>query len=172
MRKQRSSSPSKEACTTSHSSDLWKVLKVFSLVLFVCSVAILRFSFSFATEADLSKSRVPVNRLKDVQALKNPFKSNPENIAKGKTLFQGKATCFTCHGKEGRGDGLAAAGLDPSPRNFTNTAFHAMRTDGELFWVIKEGIPGTAMMPMVGSVITEEEAWLVLLYERSLGQKK
>ena len=47
-----------------------------------------------------------------------------------------------------------------------------MRTDGELFWVIKEGIPGTAMMPMVGSVITEEEAWLVLLYERSLGQKR
>ena len=55
--------------------------------------------------------------------------------------------------------------------NFTNSAFHAMRTDGEMFWVIREGIPGTAMMPMVGSVITEEEAWLVLLYERSLGKR-
>jgi mono/diheme cytochrome c family protein len=145
------------------------VLKVLS---WGCLVSVFTFASVYATEADLSKPRVSIERLKEIQALKNPFKPDPENITKGKTLFQGKATCFTCHGKEGRGDGLAAAGLDPSPRNFTNAAFHAMRTDGELFWVIKEGIPGTAMMPMVGSVITEEEAWLVLLYERSLGQKK
>lgn len=145
------------------------MFKVFS---WGCLLSVFIFASVFATEADLSKPRVSAERLKEIQALKNPFKPDPENIAKGKNLFQGKATCFTCHGKEGRGDGLAAAGLDPSPRNFTNAAFHAMRTDGELFWVIKEGIPGTAMMPMVGSVITEEEAWLVLLYERSLGQKK
>jgi len=126
----------------------------------------------FAGEESLSKPRVPLGRLKEIQKLKNPFQSNGENISKGKEIFQGKGTCFPCHGKEGRGDGLAAAGLDPSPRNFTNSAFHAMRTDGELFWVIQHGIPGTAMMPMVGSVITEEEAWLVLLYERSLGKKK
>ncbi len=127
-------------------------------------------SISFAAEPDLSKPRVPSAQLKEIQAKKNPFPATKENIEKGKALYQGNGTCFTCHGKEGRGDGLAAPGLDPSPRNFTNTAFHAMRTDGELFWVIRHGIPGTAMMPMVGSVITEEEAWLVLLYERSLGK--
>jgi len=129
-------------------------------------------TLSFAAEAELSRRRVPSDRLKEVQELKNPYKETSENIEKGKELYQTKATCFTCHGKEGRGDGLAAPGLDPSPRNFTNTGFHAMRTDGELFWVIREGIPGTAMMPMVGSVITEDEAWLVLLYERSLGKRK
>ncbi|MFQ5587244.1 MAG: c-type cytochrome [Nitrospiria bacterium] len=129
-------------------------------------------SLALAAEADLTKKRVPEKRLKEIRALKNPFSSSPENIKKGRDLYQTKATCFTCHGKEGRGDGLAAPGLDPSPRNFTNAAFHAMRSDGELFWVIKKGIPGTAMMPMVGSVITEEEAWLVLLYERSLGMRK
>lgn len=145
------------------------MLKVFSWGFFI---SVLTFAPVFSAEVDLAKPRVPAERLKEIQALKNPFKPTPDNIAKGKDLFQGKATCFTCHGKEGRGDGLAAAGLDPSPRNFTNTAFHAMRTDGELFWVINRGIPGTAMMPMVGSVITEEEAWLVLLYERSLGQKR
>ncbi len=145
------------------------MLKVFSWGFLI---SVLTFASVFAMETDLSKPRVPTERLKEIRALKNPFKPSPENVAKGKNLFQGKATCFTCHGKEGRGDGLAAAGLDPSPRNFTNAAFHALRTDGELFWVIKEGIPGTAMMPMVGSVITEEEAWLVLLYERGLSQKK
>lgn len=129
-------------------------------------------SFAIAAEEEISKTRVPLARLKEAQGLKNPFPGNPENVSKGKAIFQGKGTCFTCHGKEGKGDGLAAAGLDPSPRNFVNPGFHAMRTDGELFWVIKQGSPGTAMMPMVGSVITEEEAWLVLLYERSLGRKK
>lgn len=127
-------------------------------------------TLSFAAEADLSKPRVPSDKLSEIRNQKNPFPSTAENVEKGKALYQGKGTCFTCHGKAGRGDGLAAPGLDPSPRNFTNTAFHAMRTDGELFWVIRDGIPGTAMMPMVGSVITEEEAWLVLLYERSLGE--
>jgi mono/diheme cytochrome c family protein len=38
-------------------------------------------------------------------------------------------------------------------------------------YILKNGSPGTAMMPMVGSVITEEEGWLVLLYVRSLGKK-
>ena len=129
-------------------------------------------SVVFAAEEEISKPRVPSTRLKEVQGLKNPFPAKPLNISKGRDIFQGKGTCFTCHGKEGRGDGLAAPGLYPSPRNFANPAFHAMRTDGELFWVIKQGSPGTAMMPMVGSVVTEEEAWLVLLYERSLGRKK
>ncbi len=128
-------------------------------------------TLAFAAESDLAKKRVPAERLNEIQALKNPFSPSSENIEKGKELYQTKATCFTCHGKEGRGDGLAAPGLDPSPRNFTNAGFHTMRTDGELFWVIKKGIPGTAMMPMVGSVITDDEAWLVLLYERSLGKR-
>ena len=141
-------------------------------VLWFIPVLTLMFSLVFAAEVDLSRLRVPQEKLKEIQRLENPFKPSSENILKGKALYQTKATCFTCHGKEGRGDGLAAPGLDPSPRNFTSSGFHAMRTDGELFWVIQNGIPGTAMMPMVGSVVTEEEAWLVLLYERSLGQRK
>ena len=122
-------------------------------------------------ERDLLSPRVPPDQLKQVKEMKNPFPSTPENIARGSVLFHEKGTCFTCHGKEGKGDGLAAPGLDPSPRDFTNETFHKARTDGELFWVIKNGSSGTAMMPMIGSVINEEEGWLVLLYERSLQQK-
>lgn len=49
--------------------------------------------------------------------------------------------------------------LNPSPRNFTNCAFHKNRTDGELFWMIKNGSLGTGMVPLVPSTITKEEAW-------------
>ncbi len=145
--------------------------KILKTVWWIFPVWALLVSVSFSAEVDLSKPRVPLEKLKESQALKNPYETTSKNIEKGKELFQGKATCFTCHGKTGKGDGLAAPGFDPSPRNFTSAAFHAMRTDGELFWVIRDGIPGTAMMPMVGSVITEDEAWLILMYERSLGKK-
>jgi hypothetical protein len=37
-------------------------------------------------------------------------------------------------------------------------------------WVMRNGSAGTAMVPVIGSVINEEEGWLILLYERSLGQ--
>lgn len=140
----------------------------FSIVFMVVSFCV---GSTEGAERDLFKPRVPSEQMKRVKEMKNPFPSTVENIAKGSILFHGKGTCQICHGKEGLGDGLAAPGLDPSPRNFTNEAFHKARTDGELFWVIKNGSPGTAMMPMIGSVINEEEGWLVLLYERSLQQK-
>ncbi|HXN06402.1 MAG TPA: c-type cytochrome [Nitrospiria bacterium] len=124
-----------------------------------------------SAERDPLLPRVSKDLLPKVKEMKNPHEATPENIAKGKGLFDGRGTCYVCHGKEGKGDGAAAAGLEPSPRNFTNPAFHAARTDGELYWVIKNGSPGTAMVPMVGSTIDEDEAWYVLLYERSLNKK-
>ena len=125
----------------------------------------------YAEERDPLQPRVPQDKIQMAKKAKNPFPATSENLVKGKAIFEGKGTCFTCHGMEGKGDGPAAAGLDPSPRNFTNPAFHGARTDGELMYVLKNGSPGTAMMPLVGSAITEEDGWLVLLYVRSLGKK-
>ena len=139
---------------------------IFSVSLFF-SLTVL----SYGAERDPLLPRVPKDLLPRVKEMKNPVAVTPENIAKGKEIFEGKGTCYVCHGKEGKGDGAAASGLEPSPRNFTNPAFHAARTDGELFWVIKNGSPGTAMIPMVGSTIDEEEAWYVLIYERTFNKK-
>ncbi|MEO5658050.1 MAG: c-type cytochrome [Nitrospiria bacterium] len=137
----------------------------------VGALIVLTFPFvSRAVERDVSLPRVPPDQLPAAKALKNPFPSTPENIAKGDGLFHGKGTCFVCHGVNGLGDGPAAVGLDPSPRNFSNAAFHRSRTDGELMWVIKNGSAGTAMVPLVGSVIDEDDAWLIILYERSLAR--
>jgi mono/diheme cytochrome c family protein len=125
----------------------------------------------YAEELNPLQPRVPPDKIQMAKKEQNPFQAIPENLIKGKAIFEGKGTCFTCHGMEGKGDGPAAAGLDPSPRNFANPAFHSVRADGELMYVLKNGSPGTAMMPLVGSAITEEEGWLVLLYVRSLGKK-
>ena len=122
-------------------------------------------------EKDPLAPRVPADDMEEAKGWKNPNKATPENIAKGKALFTGKATCFTCHGNEGKGDGVAGAALDPSPRNFHNAGLKK-KTDGEFMYVIKNGIEGTGMISYAPGIITEEEAALVLLYERSLHDQK
>ena len=129
-------------------------------------------SFSIAEESEITKPRVPVDQLEAAKAMKNPFQPTPENVAKGKEIYLGKGTCFTCHGSEGKGDGPAGAALNPSPRNFNNPEFHKIRTEGEMFWVVKNGSPGTGMISYTPAIISEEEAWLAILFERSLGTPK
>lgn len=124
-----------------------------------------------AAEKDPTVPRVPADQIAAAKAMKNPLQGTPENIAKGKAIFEGKGTCFTCHGLSGKGDGDAGKALDPTPRDFTNAQFHGLRTDGEMFWVIKNGSAGTGMIAYNPAMITDEETWQVILYERSFKGK-
>ncbi len=142
--------------------------RILVLVLGLSMVAMYVVNSYSAAEKDPIAPRVPADQIAAAKAMKNPVASNPANIAKGKELFTGKATCFTCHGELGDGNGPAGAALDPLPRNFTNAKFHAAKTDGEMFWVIKNGSAGTGMISYVPSVITEQEAWEIITFERSL----
>ena len=100
----------------------------------------------------------------------NPISPSPENIEAGKILFDGKGFCVTCHGKDGKGLGNIPGLRGKLPRNFTDKKWQAARTDGELFWILKNGSPGTDMASFVPLVLTEEQAWHVVLYVRSFGQ--
>ena len=139
----------------------------YRLVMVITALMFTAATVAVAEERDPIPARVPKDQIAEAKALKNPIPKTPENIAKGKALFEGKGTCFNCHGKEGKGDGPAGQILNPSPRNFTNCKFHKKRKDGELFWVIKNGSPGTGMVPLIPAAITEEEAWTIINYERS-----
>ena len=128
-------------------------------------------SIGLAVEKDPLAPRVPADQIAAAKAWKNPTKGTPDNIAQGKELYKGKATCFTCHGDEGRGDGVAGAALDPTPRNFHNPKFGTTKTEGEMRWVIMNGSPGTGMISYVPGIISEEEMQLIILFERSLANQ-
>jgi mono/diheme cytochrome c family protein len=127
---------------------------------------------AYAAEKDPLASRVPADQLAAAKATKNPRPGDAKSIANGKAIFEGKGICFTCHGMGGKGDGDAGKALDPSPRNMTNSAWHAAKTDGEMAWVIKNGSPGTGMIAYSPAIISEDEVWDVINYERTFKGKK
>ncbi|MDK2744513.1 MAG: c-type cytochrome [Nitrospira sp. BO4] len=123
-----------------------------------------------AAERHMMQPRVPVDKLAEARALKSPLSNSPEVIEQGKEVYNGKGTCFTCHGVDGDGKGPAAAKLNPLPRNFQHHGFWRHRTEGELFWVIKHGSPGTAMIGF-GQVLSDDEIWALIHYERTFARR-
>jgi mono/diheme cytochrome c family protein len=119
-----------------------------------------------AAERHMMQPRVPADKLAEARAFRSPLLASQEIVEKGKALYHGKGTCFTCHGVDGDGKGPAGAQLNPSPRNFQHHGFWRHRTEGEIFWVIKHGSPGTAMIGF-GSVLSDEEIWTLIQYERT-----
>ncbi|HEX9743141.1 MAG TPA: cytochrome c [Nitrospiraceae bacterium] len=137
---------------------------LFALIACVASV---QGTAAWGADAQVLRPRVPSDQIDAARSVNNPLPPTPEVIGKGKALFEGKAFCKACHGADGKGLPKELELKGPLPRNFTDTQWQAARTDGELFWILKNGSPGTDMAPFIPLVLSEEEAWQVLLYVRS-----
>jgi high-affinity iron transporter len=81
------------------------------------------------------------------------------------TLYQ--TQCSACHGPEGRGDGPAAASLDPSPSDFHERQRMDQRSVYGLYSTITLGVQGTAMSGFQG--LSEDERWSLAFYVSNLG---
>lgn len=141
------------------------------LILVIAPLLLLSASLSLGADADVLRPRVPLDQIQAARAVTNPLSAPPEMIEKGKALFHGRAFCVTCHGRDGKGLGDIVGLRGVLPRDFTDSTWQRARTDGELFWILKNGSPDTAMAPFIPLVLTEEEAWQVLLYVRSFGRE-
>ena len=92
-------------------------------------------------------------------------------LAEAERLFKGSrgsVACATCHGEKGDGRGPLAAQFDPRPRNFRCAKTIDGIPDGQLFWVIRFGSPGTSMPPHPR--LTDEQVWALVLYLRRLAR--
>jgi mono/diheme cytochrome c family protein len=89
-----------------------------------------------------------------------PPKKTPELVAKGKASYE--INCAACHGAKGAGDGLAAATLDPKPRNLATAAFRNGAQPAQVFATLEKGIPNTGMVSFAH--LPEEERWALTYY--------
>lgn len=79
--------------------------------------------------------------------------------------------CATCHGQGGKGDGPAAAALNPKPQDHTDKAYMSKLSDDELLKVIKEGgtsIGKSPIMPPWGTALKDDQIKDVIAYVRTL----
>ncbi len=103
-----------------------------------------------------------------IYSLTNPLKSSRSNRRAGRALYEEalQPACADCHGKKGEGNGQLAGQFDPRPRNFACRETINGISDGQLYWIVKNGSPGTAMPPF--DFLEEEEIWQLVLYLRAL----
>ncbi|HEY4967795.1 MAG TPA: c-type cytochrome [Puia sp.] len=101
---------------------------------------------------------------KDADNVKNPLAGNTAVLAEAKALYV--ANCAPCHGEKGRGDGPAAAGLNPKPADHSSVAVQN-ESDGALFWKLSEG---RSPMPGYKKIFTDQQRWELINYIRTLAK--
>ena len=98
----------------------------------------------------------------DAAKLKNPVPPSSESVAAGKRIYQ--RLCTKCHGPEGKGDGEAATGAQPS--DLTAPVLQYGSSDGEMFSVLRHGT--SRDMESYAERISEADTWNVVNYVKSL----
>lgn len=86
-------------------------------------------------------------------------------IARGASVYQ--AQCAQCHGGLGKGDGPAAAGLDPAPSDLSNGAALSDASPLDFYRRVTVGVAGTAM-PAYEQALSPQDRWSVALYASTL----
>jgi mono/diheme cytochrome c family protein len=110
-----------------------------------------------------SSSTIPAEAVHQV----NPVKPTSESLAMGKKYYG--YDCAMCHGNNGDGKGEVALSEKFKIGDFTDPTTLKGRTDGELFYIIKNG---RGQMPPEGDRVKPTELWNMVNYIRSLSNKK
>lgn len=98
----------------------------------------------------------------DARSLKNPLEATPLAIAEARDHFADH--CATCHGNRGDGKTQINAGLYPPAPDMREPQTQEL-SDGELFYIIKNGVRFTGMPGWGGS---DQDNWKLVLFIRHL----
>lgn len=119
-----------------------------------------------ALEAFVAEGLVDLSIPKEARALKNPLEAGPNgtDVAAGRELYQ--KHCEICHGFDGQGNTSAGGGVYPPPVSLSRAALaQRHRTDGELFYFIRNGVRNTAMP---GWQLPDQQTWQLVAFVRNL----
>lgn len=96
---------------------------------------------------------------------RNPLPQNEETLNAGREAFG--HYCIACHGKDGQNTGVPfAGGMSPPIPSLTSTAVQAY-SDGQLKWIIDNGISPSGM-PASKGTLSDDEIWAMVYYIRHL----
>ena len=104
----------------------------------------------------------------DATTLVNPVKPTTESQVRAKAIFA--MDCAICHGVKGDGKGDLVADLHLTVKDFADPATLQGKSDGELFYTIKNGNEKDKM-PAEGPRAKDAEIWNLVLLVRSYGSK-
>lgn len=102
----------------------------------------------------------------DIYNRANPLSA--VNAKLGEQLYfdevPGRYSCATCHGRSGNGKGPMSSHFTPPPRNLACIR-KANIPDGQVFWTIKNGSPGTDMPAHKN--FNDDQIWQIVAYVRA-----
>lgn len=98
----------------------------------------------------------------------NPLPASAENIQAGRENFS--HYCMVCHGLDGQNTGVPFADRMSPPVPQLNSAAVQRYTDGQLKWVIDNGIFPSGM-PASQGILNDEEIWQIVTFIRHLPPK-
>jgi mono/diheme cytochrome c family protein len=114
--------------------------------------------------AESFKRTMSVGGKKDV----NPLPATAENIHTGQKNFSNY--CMVCHGLDGQNTGVPFADRMSPPVPPLNSAAVQKYTDGQLKWIIDNGIFPSGM-PASKGILSDDEMWQIIDYIRHLPPK-
>jgi mono/diheme cytochrome c family protein len=102
----------------------------------------------------------------DAVHMVNPVKPTAESQSHAKKMYG--YDCAICHGANGNGKGDIAGEMKPPLKDYTDPAALKDMTDGELFYIIKNG---KGQMPPEGDRAKPDDMWNMVIVVRSFAKK-
>jgi mono/diheme cytochrome c family protein len=94
-------------------------------------------------------------------SMTNPVKADQESLKTGAMLY--RKYCASCHGKEGKGDGVKARMLKTFSGDFSKASYQE-QTDGEMFYKTEVG---RDEMPGYENKLSDKDMWHIVNYMRT-----
>jgi mono/diheme cytochrome c family protein len=103
----------------------------------------------------------------EARSLVNPVAASEENLRDARLHFADH--CAICHGNDGSCDTMMGSGLYPKPPDLRLAETQKL-SDGELFWIIENGVRFTGMPAFSTRHSSPEDSWKLVLFIRHLPQ--
>jgi mono/diheme cytochrome c family protein len=103
----------------------------------------------------------------DARAKQNPIPASDENLRDARLHFADH--CAICHGNDGTGETMIGKGMYPKPPDLRASDTQQL-SDGEIFWIIENGVRFTGMPAFGGTHDSQQDSWKLVRFIRHLPQ--